>query len=186
MRSEPAGDNAPLQGRVPTGTCFSFFLLLIRGNTFIRLPRHFPPARFTSCENCQGWKASGELGESVRAGLCSLLPPRRQRRPSRDSTQQGPWSVRKRFGDRMAECLTVSMRHALFYVCPVRYCPGTSFSNPSQEPGCREGPWLPSPPCLAGAAVTRPCPRVLHHPCPRVPPSCPGQFAISIGVLHPL
>lgn len=48
---------------------FSFFLLLIRGNTFIRLPRHFPPARFTSCENCQGWKAPGELGGLGRAGL---------------------------------------------------------------------------------------------------------------------
>lgn len=45
-RPARGSDNVPFQGRVPTGTGFSFFLLLIRGNTFIGLARHFPPAQF--------------------------------------------------------------------------------------------------------------------------------------------
>ncbi|XP_062458321.1 uncharacterized protein LOC134155294 [Pezoporus occidentalis] len=49
------------RGKPKLAHVFSFFLLLIRGNTFIRLPRHFPPARFISCDNRQGWKAPGEL-----------------------------------------------------------------------------------------------------------------------------
>lgn len=51
---EAAEDNAALQGLAPAGTCFSPFLPLIRGNTFMRPPRHFPPAGSISCKDCQG------------------------------------------------------------------------------------------------------------------------------------
>lgn len=194
MRSEPARDNAPLRGRVPTGTCFSFFLLLIRGNTFIRLPRHFPPARFISCEHCQGWKAPGELGGLLRAGLCSLLPPRQQCEPGRDSTQPSPWFPRERSGGQDSR-----ISHRWHETCPLLCVPSLIpppwhlFFQPQPE-AKQQGimaslSTVPCWGCCHPSLSSCPPIPVLVSPlspssCPS-PPSCPGQFALSTGTLHP-